>query len=345
MFGSSSVTANGICGSGTTVNYQVNIPAGTYYMVAAVGVVSDLQNGPETGDYIGVFGGTWPAYWPSSANVTVPASGQITKNITLVPGNANVSGTLTLPQAEPGKQYLVCAITSFSSGNGPQGFVGYGLGTCSSATSVSYSFLCFRPGPAYVISIVDVAGTGALNVFNSQLPAADFVGAYGGFTSGGNPASTANVSINGTTGIDMTLSTTNGGGTSNCTGSAVQNSEPDNSASDVDTYSRIITAGSLPIVNAISPSNDQDWMKFTLTSTKNVNITITGTGSGDRLVLCLYNQGNYAGGSSFGCDGYNGDKSAPSYSDSLGAGTYYIQVSSYQNSSEVCNYGIQLTTN
>ena len=48
---------SGTCGSGTEQAYTItNVPAGTYYVYAAVGVVSNLTQGPQTGDYYGFYG-------------------------------------------------------------------------------------------------------------------------------------------------------------------------------------------------------------------------------------------------------------------------------------------------
>lgn len=67
----------GSCGSGTNVPYSVsNVPAGTFYIYAAVFVVSDGSSGPQSGDYIGIYGGTLTNP-PSSANAVVPSSGTV----------------------------------------------------------------------------------------------------------------------------------------------------------------------------------------------------------------------------------------------------------------------------
>ncbi len=73
----------GTCGSGTEQAYTINnVPAGTYYVYAAVGVVSNLQQGPQPGDYYGYYGTGGSA--PGSPNATVPSSGTETLDITLV---------------------------------------------------------------------------------------------------------------------------------------------------------------------------------------------------------------------------------------------------------------------
>lgn len=73
----------GTCGSGTSVNYSIaDVPEGTYYLYAAVFVVSDGSQGPQSGDYVGVFGGTLfnP---PTLPNAVVPSSGTVSFDITL----------------------------------------------------------------------------------------------------------------------------------------------------------------------------------------------------------------------------------------------------------------------
>ena len=75
--------ASGTCGSDTEQAYTINnVPAGTYYVYAAVGVVSNLQQGPQSGDYYGFYGTGGSV--PGSPNATVPSSGTETFNITLV---------------------------------------------------------------------------------------------------------------------------------------------------------------------------------------------------------------------------------------------------------------------
>ena len=65
----------GVCGSGTTVNYQVqNVPVGTYYIYAVVFIVSDGEAGPQSGDYLGIYGGSFPLDIPTEPNATVSAS-------------------------------------------------------------------------------------------------------------------------------------------------------------------------------------------------------------------------------------------------------------------------------
>jgi hypothetical protein len=75
-------STTGICGDTREVSYSIaNVAEGTYYVYAAVGAVSDLSSGPQTGDFYGFFGtgGTEPA----SPNAAVPASGSVSFNINL----------------------------------------------------------------------------------------------------------------------------------------------------------------------------------------------------------------------------------------------------------------------
>lgn len=75
--------AGGTCGSGTTQTYTFNdIPTGTYYIYAVVFVVGDTTQGPQSGDYYGIYGGTMNNP-PNSPNASVPSSGTATFNFTL----------------------------------------------------------------------------------------------------------------------------------------------------------------------------------------------------------------------------------------------------------------------
>jgi hypothetical protein len=75
--------ATGTCGPGTKVSYEMkDVPAGTFFVYAVVWVVSTPLTPPKSGDYVGFYGtqGTIPA----APNATVPATGQMTFDITLV---------------------------------------------------------------------------------------------------------------------------------------------------------------------------------------------------------------------------------------------------------------------
>lgn len=71
----------GTCDNSTSVDYSINnVPSGTYFVYAAVYVVSSSGE-PQTGDYFGYYDtGLTP---PGSANATVPTSGSVTFDITL----------------------------------------------------------------------------------------------------------------------------------------------------------------------------------------------------------------------------------------------------------------------
>lgn len=73
----------GTCGPGTKVTYEMkDVPAGTFFVYAVVWVVSTPLTPPRSGDYVGFYGtqGTIP----SAPNATVPATGQVTFDITLI---------------------------------------------------------------------------------------------------------------------------------------------------------------------------------------------------------------------------------------------------------------------
>ncbi len=73
----------GLCGSGSQVSYQIeNVPTGTYFVYAAVFVVSDGSQGPQSGDYLGIYGGDFPNSVPANPNANVTA-GTNTFNINL----------------------------------------------------------------------------------------------------------------------------------------------------------------------------------------------------------------------------------------------------------------------
>ena len=74
----------GELGAGTQHSFELNdIPAGTYYLYGVVWVVNEYGYEPGPGDYIGIYGATYPNI-PVQANATVPASGTKTFNIDMV---------------------------------------------------------------------------------------------------------------------------------------------------------------------------------------------------------------------------------------------------------------------
>ncbi|HKI79294.1 MAG TPA: hypothetical protein VKA26_12190 [Ignavibacteriaceae bacterium] len=76
-------SATGTVGSGTSGTYTFNnIANGTYYIYAVVFIVGNTNTGPQSGDYLGFYGGTINNP-PNSANATVPSSGSVTFNINL----------------------------------------------------------------------------------------------------------------------------------------------------------------------------------------------------------------------------------------------------------------------
>jgi hypothetical protein len=74
-------SVTGTCGNSTSVSYQIDsIPSGTYYLYAAVYVVSSSGE-PTTGDYLGYYDTGLTE--PPAPNAVVPDSGTVTYNISL----------------------------------------------------------------------------------------------------------------------------------------------------------------------------------------------------------------------------------------------------------------------
>jgi hypothetical protein len=76
---------SGTCGSGTTIHYTIkDVPSGTYFLYACVFVASDGSQGPQGGDFLGIYEGSYPNNVPSEPNAVVPPSGSATFNIDLI---------------------------------------------------------------------------------------------------------------------------------------------------------------------------------------------------------------------------------------------------------------------
>jgi hypothetical protein len=68
-----------------TLAYSIpNVPAGSYFMLAAVDVDSSGGNSSTTGDYRGWYGHNGDGNPPAAANLVVPASGTLTIDYSLV---------------------------------------------------------------------------------------------------------------------------------------------------------------------------------------------------------------------------------------------------------------------
>jgi hypothetical protein len=77
--------ATGTSNGTTTLAYSIaSVPAGTYFMIAAVDIDSSGGNSSTPGDYRGWYGHSGDGNPPASANVVVPASGTVTVDYTLV---------------------------------------------------------------------------------------------------------------------------------------------------------------------------------------------------------------------------------------------------------------------
>ncbi|MCK5573786.1 MAG: hypothetical protein KAJ12_13540 [Bacteroidetes bacterium] len=75
--------SQGTCGTGNSCDYTIsNVPPGNYFVYALVRVVSGSDDPPQSGDYLGMYGGTF-SNPPLSANVTVQSGGAVTCDITL----------------------------------------------------------------------------------------------------------------------------------------------------------------------------------------------------------------------------------------------------------------------
>jgi hypothetical protein len=75
--------SSGTCGSSLTMEFTVsNVPPGTYYVYALVRLVSGSTESPQTGDYMGIHGGTL-SNPPHAPTLTVVSEGSASCNIEL----------------------------------------------------------------------------------------------------------------------------------------------------------------------------------------------------------------------------------------------------------------------
>jgi len=70
--------ALGTCGAGTNISYSIgDVPAGSYFIYAAVFVVGDVDQGPELGDFYGIYGGELPDNMPGNPNAKVSSDNRV----------------------------------------------------------------------------------------------------------------------------------------------------------------------------------------------------------------------------------------------------------------------------
>lgn len=111
------------------------------------------------------------------------------------PGGDNVSGTLYLPYAQPGKPYWVVADNDPVYGNG---IVSEVKSICGSGTSIPYAFTV-PDGTYYLYAAVDINNTN----FENGPVNGDYLGYYGG--TGYFPPVSANAVVSGNSTFNITL--------------------------------------------------------------------------------------------------------------------------------------------
>lgn len=186
----------GTCGSGTTVGYEIeDVPAGDYYVYAGVWVAGTYGHRPEDGDYLGIYGGTVDAP-PSQPNVEVPSTGSVVCDIDLEllepEPLATVTGTLILPEAAPGKTYLVLIL---GEAGDEESLVDSTSGVCGSGSTVEYSIDNVPAGTYYVLAAVS----------DKTFGEGDYVGIYGGTVDNIPTQPNATVPSSGTVTFDIIL--------------------------------------------------------------------------------------------------------------------------------------------
>ncbi len=160
---------SGTCGASATVPYSLTVSAGSYYITAVVDVDSNtFFFSPNAGDYLGVYGTTWPV-WPGSKNAAV-SSGSSSFDVNLVTASNNLSGTITIPADQAGKQYWVLVDQDTNGGN--SNYAALQMGNLPSGTAIPFAVVVMVPGTYYLY--------GGVNMDSSGPPVTgDYIGFYG----------------------------------------------------------------------------------------------------------------------------------------------------------------------
>jgi hypothetical protein len=160
------------CDTGTgQIRYEIaDVPEGTYCIYAFVDV--DGSGGLNTGDYMGFCGHDHDPINEThvpAPDTTVDATHLIhdfTLGVWQPSQVGTVKGTITLPAAAPGKEYIVILDDDADDGNG---FVNWVEGVCQSPIIYEIEV---QPGTYYLYAMVDNDG-------NEDLSDGDYAGYYG----------------------------------------------------------------------------------------------------------------------------------------------------------------------
>ena len=179
-------SSNGVCGTGTTIDYELfDVPAGTYYLWASVD--TDESGDLTWGDFLGWYGGSgaWP---PAAVNATVPDIGEVVLDFSLAEygnfgGTTTISGTVTMPAAAEGNNYTIIIETDFDPTTGSIAVLN---GVCGDGTTFDYSISTVPGGTYFVYAFIDMDDS----LF---LTTGDYLGWYGG--SGSMPPAEVNAVV------------------------------------------------------------------------------------------------------------------------------------------------------
>jgi len=163
-------------GSATSIPYSITVTAGASYFVLAATTANSNGGPPSVGDDVGIYGGTYPASFPSSPNVAVTKN-TTTSGISFTMGTVSntINGTITLPASVTSKNYIVAVYSSAQSFVDGQNFdnngdIGDTSGTVTGNT-ITYTIPALLPGTLYVSAWVD-------NDSNGQISTGDYVGNF-----------------------------------------------------------------------------------------------------------------------------------------------------------------------
>lgn len=179
--GTTKETTGTVAGSSITYSFA-EVPTGTYYLYAIVYMGSATSGNPQPGDYVAMNGAASIDSLPSDPNVSIPATGNVTVNLTALvypsqePGDGDeegvtVSGTVTLPASVSNKPYTVIIDDDTNGGDGDGTPMASGT---ANGTSFTYTLADVPPGQYYIYAIVYTDG-----VAGGSPAAGDYFGAYG----------------------------------------------------------------------------------------------------------------------------------------------------------------------
>ncbi len=152
------LSITGTCNSVNSVSRTVKVQQGNYYIHGFVDVDESTVTAISIGDYIGIYGGTWPGSIPSNANAAVYSDSYFGVTLSTI-AIANMGGTITFPKELDADytMYVVCD-RDLNTANGAESI--FTIIVPYDTLNIKYSMIVPGSGDYFLYAFVDRAGNG-----------------------------------------------------------------------------------------------------------------------------------------------------------------------------------------